>query len=130
MHTPVTTRRSGAPADAGSTTSNSALEAAPIAADAANRRRGSIRSGRPRNALARQPSTKPACTPLVSAAWAKPHRWNSATSAGMIAEAENHSAIAATWQTAMIETDATFDALRTDIAAAPPDGSRVRSSAA
>ena len=33
MHTPVTTRSSGAPADAGSTTSSSALDAAPIAAD-------------------------------------------------------------------------------------------------
>ena len=48
----------------------------------------------------------------------------------MIAEAENQSAIAATWQTAMSETDATFDALRMGIAAVPPDVSRVRSSAA
>jgi hypothetical protein len=126
MHTPVTTRKSGAPIDAGSTASSSALDAAPIAAEAANRRRGSTRSASPRNALARHPSTKPACTPLVNAAWAKPSKRNSATSAGMIADAENQSAIAATWQTAMIETEAAFDPLR--IASRGVDG--VRSSAA
>ena len=105
MHTPVTTRSSGAPNDAGSTTSSSAFDTAPIAADVANRRRGSTRSASPSNALARHPSTKPAWTPLVNAAWAKPPNRNSATSAGMIADAENHSAIAATWQTAMIDTE-------------------------
>ncbi len=56
-------------------------------------------------ALARQPMTKPACTPLVSAAWAKCDRWNSAASAGVTADAENQSAIAATWQIAMIATE-------------------------
>ena len=39
-------------------------------------------------------------------------RWNSAASAGMTAEAENHSAIAATWQTAMIAIDGAFEARR------------------
>ena len=38
-----------------------------------------------------------------------PDKWNSATSAGTTAEAENQSAIAATWQTAMIETDASLE---------------------
>ena len=53
--------------------------------------------------------TKPACTPLVSAACAKPESRYSATSAGTAAEAENHSAIAATWQTAMMVIDATLE---------------------
>ena len=52
--------------------------------------------------------TKPACTPLVSAACANPDSRNSATSAGTTADAENHSAIAATWQSAMIAIDASF----------------------
>ena len=65
-----------------------------------------------RKALTRQPSTKPACTPLVSAACAKPVSRYSATSAGSTAEAENHSASAATWQTAMIVTDARFGGCR------------------
>ena len=53
--------------------------------------------------------TKPACTPLVSAALENCDRWNSAASAGMTADAENHSAIAATWQNAMIAIEAAFD---------------------
>ena len=48
----------------------------------------------------------------------------------MTADAENHSAIAATWQTAMIATDAAFDALRIGIAAVRRRTSAVRSSAA
>src|SRR5437660_8889308 len=109
MQMPVTTRNAGAASDAGSTASSSALATAPVHADAAKRLRGSMRSGSPRRALARQPMTNPAWTPLVSAAWAKPDKWNSATSAGMTADAENHSAIAATWQSAMIEIDAALD---------------------
>ena len=96
MHTPVTTRSKGAAGEAGLTASSKALASAPTVADAANKRRGSTRSGRPRIALARQPRTNPACTPLVSAAWEKFERWNSAASAGVTAEAENQSAIAAT----------------------------------
>jgi hypothetical protein len=46
----------------------------------------------------------------------------------MTADAENHSAIAATWQTAMIETEAAFDPLC--ISTAPGGADRVRSSAA
>ena len=52
----------------GSTKSSVALATAPTKADAAKMRRGSSRSARPRSALARQPSTKPTCTPLVSTA--------------------------------------------------------------
>jgi hypothetical protein len=63
-----------------------------------------------------QPTTKPACTPLVRAACAKPDSPYSATSAGTTADAENHNAIAATWQVAMIETDASFDRPAVDIA--------------
>ena len=48
----------------------------------------------------------------------------------MTADAENHSAIAATWQTAMIETDAAFDPLCISIAAGPGRCAGVRSSAA
>ena len=53
--------------------------------------------------------TKPICTALVSVACAKLERWNSAASAGTTADAENHNAIAATWQIAMIVIDARFD---------------------
>src|SRR5438874_3795479 len=106
MQIPVTTRSNGAATVAGSIASSNAFASAPTAADAANSRRGSRRSGSPRIALTRHPTTNPACTPLVSAAWAKFERWNSAASAGVTADAENHSAIAATWQSAMIVTDA------------------------
>src|SRR6266508_1419088 len=109
MHTPVTRRSKGASGEAALTASSKALASAPTVADTANRRLGSTRSARPRIALARQPSTNPACTPLVSAAWEKFESWNSAASAGVTAEAENQSAIAATWQIAMITTDARFD---------------------
>ena len=50
-------------------------------ADAAMKRRGSKRSARPSTALAMQPTTKPACTPLVSAACMKFDSRYSATSA-------------------------------------------------
>ena len=53
--------------------------------------------------------TNPACTPLVSAALEKLERWNSAASAGITADAENQSAIAATWQNAMTAIDPAFD---------------------
>ena len=109
MQMPVAMRSAGAAHDAGSITRRSALAPAPITAEAAKSRRGSMRSGSPSTALARQPMTNPACTPLVSAACMKGERWNSATSAGTTADAENHSAIAATWQVAMIVTDAGFD---------------------
>src|ERR1700681_1061394 len=119
MQIPVATRSKGAAAVAGSTASSSALASAPAAADAANRRRGSMRSGSPRMALARQPMTKPACTPLVSAAWKKCERWNSAVRAGVTAEAENHSAIAATWDTATMVTEMRFDAAQVANTLAP-----------
>ncbi len=96
MQTPVTKRNAGATSEAGSTTRSSALATAPIAADTAKNRRGSSRSARPMSALARQPTTKPAWTPLVSAALEKFESWNSAASAGRTADAENQSAIAAT----------------------------------
>src|SRR5438105_15310831 len=127
MQMPVTRRSSGATTDRGSTTSNNALAIAPIAADAANNRRSSSRSARPKIALTRQPMTKPICTAVVSVACAKLERWNSAASAGMMADAENHSAIAATWQIAMIVIDAHFDRLLGPhacgfAAALPPEG--------
>jgi hypothetical protein len=53
--------------------------------------------------------TKPTCTPLVYAACMKLDSRNSAASDGITAEAENHSAMAATWLTAMIVTDAGFE---------------------
>src|SRR6478735_11809278 len=106
MHTPVSTRSAGASHDAGSTASSSALNSAPAAALIAKMRRGSARSARPSNALAMQPTTKPACTPLVSAACWNADSPYSATSAGTAADAENHSAIAATWHSAMIATEA------------------------
>src|SRR5690242_15951267 len=109
MPMPVTTRNAGPAAEAGSTSSNPALEIAATTADAANSRRGSMRSGKPRKALIRQPMTNPAWTPLVSAAWAKLDRWNSAASAGVTAEAENHTAIAATWHSAMTAIEARLE---------------------
>ncbi len=110
MHTPVTKRSSGAGHVVGSTTSSSALASAPTSAESANSRRGSARSASPSDALARQPATKPACTLLVSAACMKLDRRNSATSAGITADAENQSAIAATWHSAISATAARFDA--------------------
>src|SRR6185436_16433914 len=68
-----------------------------------------------------------ACTPLVSAAWAKPDSPYSATSAGTIAEAENQSAIAATWQIAMIETEATFEWPSNDVAVSAKSAPAVES---
>ena len=74
MQTPVSTRSAGASHDAGSTASSSALNSAPAAALAAKMRRGSARSARPSSALAMQPTTNPACTPLVSAFLGLPDR--------------------------------------------------------
>src|SRR5512144_2627055 len=106
MHTPVTKRAAGAASERGSTTSSSALAIAPTAAAVAKKRRSSRRSARPRIALTRQPATKPTCTADVSVACAKRDRWNSAASDGTTADAENHSAIAATWQVAITAIDA------------------------
>src|SRR6266542_2354227 len=120
MQAPVTKRSAGAAIDAGSMTKRSAFAPAPIAADTAKNRRGSSLSASPMSALARQPATKPACTPLVSAALEKLERWNSAASAGSTADAENQSAIAATWQNAMIAIDAGFDCASRLKETAPP----------
>src|SRR6266545_6548765 len=109
MQAPVIMRSAGATTEVGSTTRRSAFAPAPIVAETAKNRRGSSLSASPMSALARQPATKPACTPLVSAALEKLERWNSAASAGSTADAENQSAIAATWQNAMIAIDAAFD---------------------
>src|SRR4029453_3160752 len=112
MQMPVTTRSAGAAGESGGTARSSAVAAAPIAADQAKNRRGSMRSASPSPALTRQPITNPICTPLVSADCMNFDRWNSATSEGTIADAENQSAIAATWQIAMIVIDARFDAAK------------------
>ena len=68
----------------------------------------------------------------------KLRRWNCATSAGTTADAENHSAMAPTWQIAMIAIDMRFDAIaansRKGIRSVPslplrselPPGGRVR----
>src|SRR5881296_3081210 len=111
MQMPVTSRSSGAASERGSTTSSSALAIAPTIAEAANRCRNSSRSANPNTALTRQPTTKPTCTAVVSVACSKFDKWNSAASDGITAEAENQSAIAATWQAAMIVIDAPFDDL-------------------
>jgi hypothetical protein len=66
------------------------------------KRRGSIRSANPKIALVRLPTTNPACTPLVSDACKNGDNRYSASSAGTTAEAENQSAIAATWHRAMM----------------------------
>ena len=106
---PVTKRSSGATRDAGSTTSSSAF-----GDRAAQRARGEQAAridaiGQPEERAHEAAERRsPACTPLVSAACAKPVSPYSATSAGTTADAENHSAIAATWQSAMIVTDASL----------------------
>jgi hypothetical protein len=110
---PVTKRRTGAIGVDGLTTSRSALAIAPPSAHSANSRRGSTRSASPMTALTRQPTTNPSCTPLVSAACMNPDNPYSPTSAGTTADAENHSASAATSQIAMMATDASFDVART-----------------
>ena len=120
MQAPVTTRSNGVRGPAGSTTSSSAFAAAPTKADSAMKRLGSTRSASPSNALATQPITNPACTPLVRAACANPVSPYCATSAGTTADAENHSAIAATWQSAMIAIDASFD-WKNPVIARPPN---------
>ena len=58
------------------------MASAPTTAATAKSRRGSTRSARPRIALAKQPMTKPAWTPLVSAACANLDNPYSAASAG------------------------------------------------
>ena len=108
MHTPVTTRNSGTNGPAGSTTRINALAAAPTNAEIMKKRRGSRRSASPSAALITLPMTNPACTPLVSAACANDDNLYSARSAGTTADAENHSAIAATWHSAISVTDWIF----------------------
>src|SRR6266700_3597064 len=114
MQAPVTARSSGAPNDPGSTTRSNALASAPTPAATAKSRRGSTRSARPRIALARQPMTKPAWTPLVSAACANLDNPYSAASAGTTADAENQSAIAATWHSAISVTEPSFESAQGD----------------
>src|SRR6186997_1933085 len=101
MHMPVTKRRMGTIGPGGSTARIIALAIAATRAETMKNRRGSIRSARLRIALIRLPVTNPAWTPLVMSAWLKFDSLYSATSAGTIADAENHSAIAATWQSAI-----------------------------
>ena len=64
-----------------------------------------------------------AWTPLVRAACWNPERPNSATSEGTTAEAENHSAIAATCATAMIAIETAFERGFSVIAERLPPGS-------
>src|SRR6185369_10194478 len=109
MHIPVMKRSNGTSIEVGSTARISAFAAAATAADPMKKRRGSNRSASPRLALKRLPATKPACTPLVSNACAKDESGYSASNAGTTADAENHTAIAATWHTAMIVIDAAFE---------------------
>src|ERR1700741_4193002 len=113
MQMPVPTRRSGATTEAGSTTRSKAFAPAPTAAEAAKKRRGSMRSASPSRALTRQPITNPTCTAPGHAACMKCESPNSATSDGITAEAENHRAIAATWLNAMIATDAGLEEAHT-----------------
>ena len=72
---------------------------------------GSMRSARPSTALATQPTTNPTCTALVSAACANFDSPYCATKAGTTADAENQSAIAPTWQRAMIAIDVRLEAI-------------------
>src|SRR5246127_1757675 len=113
MQMPATTRRSGAPTEPGSTPRRKAVAPARTAAEAAKNRRVSMRSASPSRALTRQPITNPTCTAPVNAACMKFESPNSATSDGTTAEAENHRAIAATWLTAMIATDAGLEEAHT-----------------
>ena len=102
MQTPVTKRSATTDAEAGSNRRIAALAAAATSADAMKNLRGSIRSARPRRALVSVPATNPACTALVNSEAECGSIAPVALRAGTIAEAENQSAMAATWQTAMV----------------------------
>ena len=91
MQAPVANRATRTANDVGSNSRIAALAAEAQTAEARKNRLGSSRSARPRTALVRVPTTKPACTLLVSAdAW-PPSSPNSAISDGITAVAENHS---------------------------------------
>src|SRR5581483_9918393 len=102
---PVTKRRIGTEGEVGGTARISVLAAQAISAETVNSRRGSYRSARPRKALIRVPSTKPACTALVNS-----EAWKSSIAAdclrlGMIAVAENQSDSASTCAPESAATD-------------------------
>ena len=81
---------------------------AAMIADAAQNRRGSIRSARPKTALVTVPKTKPSTTELVKRDdWTAP-RSNSARNCGRTAVAENQRASAINWHTVIIETAKLF----------------------
>ena len=65
MQAPVTNRSTITSGDPGSTSSSPAFATAAISAAAVKNRFGGIRSASPKAALARLPTTKPACTALV-----------------------------------------------------------------
>ena len=102
MQTPVMKRSATTVGEAGSTSRIAALAPAATSAEAMKNLRGSIRSARPRKALVSVPATKPAWTALVKSEAECGSIAPVALSAGTMAEAENHSAMAATWQTAMV----------------------------
>ncbi len=110
MQAPVTTRASRVQPESGPKTRIAALAAAAIRAATMKKRRGSRRSARPSSALPSDPSTKPAWTLLVKSDWANPPSPYSAVSAGTTAEAENQSAMAATWQAESTPSEAHFEA--------------------
>jgi hypothetical protein len=96
MQAPVMKRNAITSHEVGSTSRIAPLAAAATKADIINRRRGAMRSERPKIALTSVPQTNPTATLLVSnAAWSS-DRANSNLSDGMIAVAENHKASAMT----------------------------------
>ena len=124
MQAPVTKRSTTIAGDVGSNSRMAPLAAAATKAAPMKNRRGSSRSASPKPALIKVPITKPSWTALVSSDAVASSRPACALSAGTTAEAENHTAIAATSQKTMIA----IDAPRPVVAAAccslaPPDHS-------
>ena len=71
-------------------------------------RLGSNRSGRPSSALTRVPTTKPACTALVSSATSNPESGVLRAKVEAAAADANHTAIAATWAMRRMPIDGHF----------------------
>ena len=105
MQMPVANRSPITANDAGSNARIRMFAPAAVRAEAMKNRRGSKRSARLNKALMMVPTTNPACTELVNRDAISGGRPTLSRKAGTTAEAENHSAIVATVQKAMIPSE-------------------------
>ena len=105
MQMPVAKRSPITAKDAGSKARMRMFAPAAVRAEAMKKRRGSKRSARLKSALTMVPITKPACTELVNRDAISGGRPTLSRRAGTTADAENHSAMVATVQKAMIASE-------------------------